>query len=455
MNGGRLLERNVLLPPELSSAGSARRLLRALLVQADRSEWLEAAELACTEVVTNAVLHAHTNLIVAITLRNDAVRVEVRDFSPLLPAVRGYDTQATTGRGMALVAVVTADHGISDIGPDGKTVWFEVGGHIEEAAEEHLLATWGEDGWDLDDHPTSPPVGPEAAHGRHVVLRAMPATLWLAAQEHHDAILRELVLYCAAHDGLDVDVAAADRARSTIASAVGATIRQAETQGTARPAVPEGHPSPLPWVPPPFDLTMLVGAELGAACSALQDTLDTAERLAVQGRLLVRPGLPEIIAVRDWACEQIVAQLAGSPSTPWPGTAQERFVTAVHRRDDPAQDDHELAVLRDSARGVVAADDANRIVAVSRVLAELLGWRSEDLVGRRVVTLIPHRLREAHVAGFSRHLSTGEAHVLGVPLTLPLLTAQGEEVNGQFLIEHRRTDAGRVLYLAWIEVSAG
>ncbi len=200
---------------------------------------------------------------------------------------------------------------------------------------------------------------------------------------------------------------------------------------------------------------MQVPPDLGAACSALQDTLDTAERLAVAGKLLIRPGLPEIIAVRDWACEQIVAQLAGSPPTPWPGTAQERFTTAVHDRDDEAPEDWELAVLRDSDRGVVAADDANRIVAISRVLAERLGWEVDDLVGRRLVTLMPPRLREAHVAGFSRHLSTGEAHVLGVPLTLPLLAADGTELDGQFMIEHRRPDAGRALYLAWIEVAAG
>jgi PAS domain S-box-containing protein len=40
---------------------------------------------------------------------------------------------------------------------------------------------------------------------------------------------------------------------------------------------------------------------------------------------------------------------------------------------------------------VIAADDANRIVAVSRPLARLLGWRPEDLAGRRVVTVVPPR----------------------------------------------------------------
>jgi PAS domain S-box-containing protein len=99
----------------------------------------------------------------------------------------------------------------------------------------------------------------------------------------------------------------------------------------------------------------------------------------------------------------------------------------------------------------VASDEANRIVAVSRSLADALGWAVEDLVGRRVVTLIPPRLREAHVAGFTRHLTTGEAHVLDVPLTLPVLCADGSEMTADFLVQQAPTGAGRFVYLAWID----
>ncbi len=76
----------------------------------------------------------------------------------------------------------------------------------------------------------------------------------------------------------------------------------------------------------------------------------------------------------------------------------------------------------------------------------------EDLVGRRVVTLVPPRLREAHVAGFSRHLSTGVAHVLDVPLQLPVLRKDGSEVLSTFLIEQSAVDSSRSVYVAWIDV---
>ena len=84
-------------------------------------------------------------------------------------------------------------------------------------------------------------------------------------------------------------------------------------------------------------------------------------------------------------------------------------------------------------------------------LAELCGWDRDDLIGRRVVTLIPPHLREAHVAGFTRALTTGEHHVLDVPLTLPVLRADGTEVQARFLVQQAPTSRGRAVYLAWIE----
>lgn len=93
----------------------------------------------------------------------------------------------------------------------------------------------------------------------------------------------------------------------------------------------------------------------------------------------------------------------------------------------------------------------NRIVAVSRSLADELGWAPDDLVRRRVVALIPHRLQEAHVAGFTRHLSIGASLVLDVPLSLPVLTADGTEVTADLLIQRAPASPGRAVYLAWIQ----
>ena len=204
-------------------------------------------------------------------------------------------------------------------------------------------------------------------------------------------------------------------------------------------------------MPAGVDLSVRIPVNMSPAYVALQDALDVAEDLAVAGRLLARPGLPEVVAVRDWATNQVIAQLAGAPASPWPGTAHKRFETALHDRTDPGFHDWDARAVTESPHPVVAADDANRIVAVSRPLADLLGWRVEDLVGRRVITIIPPRLREAHVAGFSAYLSTGKGHILGVPLRLPALRADGNEIMCTLLIESATAGLARSIFVARIE----
>ena len=199
-----------------------------------------------------------------------------------------------------------------------------------------------------------------------------------------------------------------------------------------------------------MDLELDVAPGAVADFAALQDALDLAERFAEGGRLLARPGLPEIVAVRDWACEQVLAQASGSPAGAWPGTDQERFVAQEHL---PAEAGSDLDAVRSASGAVVAADDSNRIVAISPAMAHLVRWDAEQLVGRRVVTLIPAELREAHVAGFSRHLTTGQARLLGVPLALPVLRSDGSVVRCTVTIEQATQDGGRRLYLARFDQS--
>lgn len=446
-----MLERTRAFDPASMSARAARRFVRDLLVDAGRQEWAEAAELAVSEVVTNVVLHAHTTFELTVRVSDDHVRVEVLDRNPVLPQQRRYDDEATTGRGMVLVEAVTAQHGITSLGAEGKVVWFCVGTSAAERSEEDLLAQFDDpEGWpvEVDAAASAAPVAPVA----DVSLLRMPPTLWLAARQHHDSLLRELALYRAARPELPLEehqLAQADAARTTISSTLEAQLARMRLQGVQRLPLPEGHPSPLPLLPASVDLVVPVPHTAGATFAVLQDVLDAAEQLALHGELLVTPGLPEVVAVRDWACEQVISQLSGGSPLPWPGAEDDRFTGLIHD-DGPLAGGWDVAEVRDSDRGAVAADDANRIVAVSRPLADALGWEPEELVGRRVVTIVPARYREAHVAGFTRHLATGEAHVLGVELDLPLLRRDGSEITGTFLIEQAGTPTGRHLYTAWI-----
>ncbi|MCU1589033.1 MAG: putative sensor protein, partial [Frankiales bacterium] len=174
-------------------------------------------------------------------------------------------------------------------------------------------------------------------------------------------------------------------------------------------------------------------------------------RLAAGGHLLIRPALPEIVALRDWACEQVLAQAHDVLPTPWAGADHPRFIDPAvvqHTAPVPAWD---AELVTSSVRSVVAADDNNRLVAVSGPAAAMLGWDAAELTGRRVVTIVPPSMREAHVAGFTRHLTTGETHVLGVALQLPVLRADGTEILCSFMIERAAAEVGRAVYVAWLD----
>ena len=176
--------------------------------------------------------------------------------------------------------------------------------------------------------------------------------------------------------------------------------------------------------------------------------LDVGRVLARDGQLLLRPPLPEIDTLRDWTCDQAVAQVKGVPPTPWDTELLGPTSGLPWGVEAPRWDDD---VVRSSAVPVVAADDTNRIIAVSPSVAELLGYDVGELVGERVTTIIPPRLRELYVAGFTRYLATGQVTLLGRRLQLPARHRDGSEIERMWRFEARATPDGRQVYLAWIE----
>jgi anti-sigma regulatory factor (Ser/Thr protein kinase) len=116
---------SVELPPEPASATRARQLARERLRVVCSPEALETVALLVTELVTNAILHAGTALQLVIEIRTHHIRVCVEDSSPRAPEVRHYDTDAVTGRGLALVEQLATSWGVDNT-PTGKAVWCEI-----------------------------------------------------------------------------------------------------------------------------------------------------------------------------------------------------------------------------------------------------------------------------------------------------------------------------------------
>ena len=98
----------------------------------DAGEVVEIVTLLVSEMVTNAVLHAGTELTLRIGHEGQSVRVEVSDGSCAMPNVRPVTDDSSTGRGLWLIEEL-ADAWGQQTRADGKTVWFEVALDHEQA----------------------------------------------------------------------------------------------------------------------------------------------------------------------------------------------------------------------------------------------------------------------------------------------------------------------------------
>jgi two-component sensor histidine kinase len=112
--------------PELASARQARRLVDDALRASHTPPDL--AVLLVSELATNAVMHARTDFIVRVEVRGAGrhhVRVEVEDENEREPAIASVPLEATSGRGLQVVAALADSWGV-ERRPRGKVVWFEL-----------------------------------------------------------------------------------------------------------------------------------------------------------------------------------------------------------------------------------------------------------------------------------------------------------------------------------------
>ena len=86
----------------------------------------DGAVLLTSELVTNAVRHARTEVVVTLCDAGVGVRIEVTDDAPGTPVLGRPDVDATSGRGLSLVNHVADSWGVVRHPGDGKTVWLEV-----------------------------------------------------------------------------------------------------------------------------------------------------------------------------------------------------------------------------------------------------------------------------------------------------------------------------------------
>ena len=360
---------------------------------------MDAAQVAVSEIVTNALVHAGTPMHSACSSAHPGLRVELGDGSPHLPHRRDYSEVASTGRGLHVVGEVVDSWGAYPSG-DGKVVWFEIADRGRVRRRERGLG----------------PGQAAAAGAVEIELLNVPLLMHAAWQEHAAALLRELLLIRLDEDDEAIEShAAASDALNVLFEQIPAPDLgdhpEAIMAAATEPSVSRTR------------ITLRIPATSMVHFEALDSALVEAVAIATDAAA-VRATQPEIQTLRHWLCDQILGQRAGAEARPWksptdtlpPSTAGELVW-------DPA-------LVNDSRRAILAADDANQIVAASPSVRRLLGYAAaDDLVGNRLISIIPLRFHQAHIAGFTLHLVNGRSPLIGNRVTVPVTRADGSEVE--------------------------
>lgn len=401
-------------------------MIRDCLVTAGREDLLDTAELLVSEIVTNALVHAGTPVDVAFSFVDGGLRVEVTDGSPHLPSPRGYGPSAGTGRGLMLLEEMVDEWGVVPDDP-GKTVWFQLASRA-----------------DLEQRSPGPTAHP-GTRGEvlDVELLDVPLLLHEAWRQHAESLLREYLLASldleSSEDPIVVHAEASDAiallAEHIPASGVGDDPDQVMVAATeplvscARVALPV----PLRSV---------------RHFATLERALLTALQLVEAGQFLTPPVQPELQSLRAWLCGQVISQSVGEVPQPWSPDHDPR----MHQPRPPAWDARRVD---EAAAGMLAADDEDRIVAASDRALRVLGYDDRaELVGTRLIAIIPERYRQAHLAGFTMHFLSGRALLVGRTVVVPALRRDGSEVEVELTIRIDRTDDGRTLFVADLEAAA-
>jgi len=278
------------LTPEPQSAPRARAVVREVLRGSRIESVLDAAELCVSELVTNAVLHAGTQIQLEVRYAASIVRLSVRDHSPNVPVLVRHTRTASTGRGMAMVAAVADAWGIDQHDGRGKTVWCELTERSASTPDLDIGAVVA--AWELSTADDPLPVPDESARTdtttSDVVLQGYPVRLGQRLQEHYEAVVRECQLLAAPALGDLSD--RYGRRPILIFSLLGTVV----------------------------SFVMLAMAH-SIRLRTWQQILDDVDDFSRRGDLLA-PAIPHTLALlRGWALDQFARQSQGSTADPWDG----------------------------------------------------------------------------------------------------------------------------------------
>lgn len=301
MQGAKTSSLSVRLAAHPASVPAARRFVVDGLTASGFAHLCDVSELIVSELAGNAALHGAAQFLdVTISTRDDGVRLGVEDDGPVdvravspqaVPVEQGAadwpDSASTTGRGLAIVSMLSDDWGV-DVTPQGKRVWAD----ITDPDAVHAVRS-----------PRTAETGPVALSEAQlppgwvlVVLRDCPVALSLQQDQHLDELVRELQLMAASNGNAQSRVIAQEIQDILISP----TSARLTGRRMAERALAEGRPS--------VDVEMAMPMEFSPLMRRLHDAVTRADELCDQNQLLSLTSPPDIRRLREWMAEEIIAQ---------------------------------------------------------------------------------------------------------------------------------------------------
>jgi anti-sigma regulatory factor (Ser/Thr protein kinase) len=113
------------LPPQPVSVRRAREWARERLSAWELEDAADDLGLVVSELMSNAVMHAHTPAQLTLTVGDGVIEAAVSDRNAAVPAVPPVSAKgdAAGGRGLMLVDALATQWGVATE-PEGKRVWF-------------------------------------------------------------------------------------------------------------------------------------------------------------------------------------------------------------------------------------------------------------------------------------------------------------------------------------------
>ncbi len=308
-----LPEPTLALEASTRAVADARRWVADRCRDLGRDDLVDCAELAVSELVTNALLHGEPPITVSVRGTREHPRIEVADGStrppvkpsPVAPDLDDLDELdellTTFGRGLNLVAMASTAWG-AVIERQGKVVWFVPAAELGDSPDLEPV---------IEQEKAHRPAAVAPSETVRVELHGIDAHLFASQVRQYHDLRRELRLLSLAHES--------DYPLARDLSAVFTTFERQFTTGAGASLldqVAEGGST--------FSLSLYLAPEAGPIFATMLEMFDLADAFCRSQRLLSLERTPQQRAFQTWFLSEFVRQLAGELPSVWTPTAAVR-----------------------------------------------------------------------------------------------------------------------------------